>query len=396
MNTLDNVLLPQLQQRQQQNLWRHHQLREGSQGIFQKIDGKNYLCFISNDYLGLAHHPDVINALQQAATHYGVGSGASHIVNGHTLAHHELELALAKLAHRPAALLFSTGFMANLAVISTLCQRHDVVIHDRLNHASLLDGTQLSGAKLLRYRHVDINHCQQILLECEDNKRKLLVTDGVFSMDGDIAPLKELSELASKNNAWLMVDDAHGFGVLGENGGGIIEQDNLSTEQVPVVMGTLSKAFGCFGAFVAGSEILIETLRQFARPYIYTTAMPPALATAALKAITISQQENWRRVHLQQLIKQFRQGATELGLKLLPSTTPIQPVIIGSNEDTLALGEKLKSQGILVGIIRPPTVPAGEARLRISLSADHKSEHITHLLATLSNGFDSTAYGLLK
>jgi len=389
MNTLDKVLFAALQQQQQQQLWREPLMRDGPQGVYQIIEGKKYLCFMSNDYLGLAHHPLLINALQKAATQYGVGSGASHVVNGHTVLHHELEQALAKLTHRPAALLFSTGFMANLAVISALCQRRDVVIHDRLNHASLLDGTKLSGAKLVRYRHLDIQDCEYKLQACSAARRKLIVTDGVFSMDGDIAPLPELSRLASAHDAWLMVDDAHGFGVLGAQGGGTLEHYDVSIEQVPVVVGTLSKAFACFGAFVAGSETLIETCRQFARPYIYTTAMPPALAGAALQAIAISQrpEEAWRRAHLQDLIGQFRAGAEKRGLTVLPSNTPIQPICLGSNATTLAMGEKLKAQGILVSTIRPPTVPYGQARLRISLSALHQKEHITQLLEALGAGF---------
>ena len=383
MITLDNILLPTLQERKSNHLWRHTLLREGPQTITQQINGKPYLCFLSNDYLGLANHPQLIQSLQQAASYYGVGSGASHAINGHTTAHHQLETAIAKLTHRKAALLFSTGFMANLAVITALSNRQDLLLHDRLNHASLLDGTLLSGATLARYRHNDIAHCEQLLIKHQNARRKFIITDGVFSMDGDIAPLPELAAIAATHNAWLIIDDAHGFGVLGE-GGGVIEHFGLSDDQAPVVIGTLSKAFGCFGAFVAGSEALIETCQQLARSYIYTTALPPAFAAAALTALEISQQEAWRRQHLQNLIHYFQAGIKKLGLNVLPSPTPIQPIIVGDNQTAIIWGEALKARGILVGVIRSPTVPTGQARLRISLSAAHNEQHVDQLIEVIA------------
>ena len=375
-------LAARLAARRADNLYRQRPLLQSPQGPVVQVDGQEYLAFSSNDYLGLANHPQVVEAIQQGAARWGVGGGASHLVIGHSEPHHQLEQELAEFTGRERVLLLSSGYIANLAVITALVGKGDSVLHDRLNHASLLDAGLLSGARFSRYLHNDLNSLQQRLHKAQGNR--LLVTDGVFSMDGDLAHLPELAAQAKAHNAWLMVDDAHGFGVLGNTGGGLVEHYGLSTEDVPVLVGTLGKSFGTSGAFVAGSEELIETLIQFARPYIYTTSSPPAVACATLASLHLLQTEHWRREHLQQLIAQFRQGAQALGLNLMDSPTPIQPIIIGDSGKAMAISAQLRAQGILVGAIRPPTVPAGSARLRITLTAAHSSEQVQRLLDALA------------
>lgn len=384
MNTsLDQILAPALAERRAANLYRQRRLLESAQTPQVQVNGKDYTAFCSNDYLGLANHPAVISALQEAATRCGVGSGASHLVNGHSAEHHALEEELAAFCGRDRALLFSTGYMANLGAITALVGQGDAVFEDRLNHASLLDAGLLSGARFQRFLHNDLDNLQTRLAKT-DAERKLIVVDGVFSMDGDFAPLPELSALAKKHNAWLMVDDAHGFGCFGQHGGGSAEHFGLTQDELPILMGTLGKAFGTFGAFIAGSETLIETLIQFARPYIYTTAMPPAVAAATRTSLGLLQTEHWRREHLQQLITHFRAGAARLGLQLLDSSSPIQPIILGDETRALAVSEQLSQRGFLVIAIRPPTVPAGSSRLRVTLSAEHSLTQVDGLLNALA------------
>ena len=382
MNSMDAILQAQLDQRHKQFLYRHRtNVASGCDSVLQ-VEGKSLVNFCSNDYLGLAGHPDIAAALKSAVDQYGTGSGASHLISGHSTAHQQLEEQLAEFTGRPRALLFSTGYMANMGVINALVGRHDLVLEDQLNHASLLDGGHLSRADYKRYKH---NNMQQLdyLLEQSTASRKLIVTDGVFSMDGDLAPLPEMSALAAQHSGWLMVDDAHGMGVLGATGGGILEQQGLTVEQVPVLMGTLGKSFGTFGAFIAGSEALIETLIQFARTYIYTTALPPAIACASSASLQIVRREHWRREHLQSLIQRFRAGAEQLGLQLMDSQTPIQPVLINNDQRVMEINQQLRSKGFMVGAIRPPTVPAGSGRLRITLSANHSNQQIDQLLDAL-------------
>jgi 8-amino-7-oxononanoate synthase len=375
-------LAAELTRLQDEHLYRRRRIIDGPQGVHLHVDDKELLSFCSNDYLGLANHAEVRRALQQGAERWGVGSGASHLVNGHSTAHHALEEELAAFTQRPRALLFSTGYMANMGVIAALCARGDYVFEDRLNHASLLDGGLLSQARLQRYAHGEATALAGKLAE-RDNGEKLVVSDGVFSMDGDIAPLPELGRVAQQYNAWLMVDDAHGFGVLGKNGGGSIEHFGLSRDEVPILIGTLGKAFGTFGAFVAGTEELIEFLIQKARPYIYTTALPPSVAEATRASLRLLQTENWRREKLEQLIQHFRNGAKQLGLTLMESQTPIQPLLIGDNDKAMMMSEKLLHHGILISAIRPPTVPEGTARLRITFSAEHSEADVDRLLQTL-------------
>jgi 8-amino-7-oxononanoate synthase len=340
------------------------------------------LSFCSNDYLGLAQHPQLVAALTRAAREAGVGSTSAHLICGHRTEHAELEEALAVWTGRERALLFSTGYMANLGVLQALLTRGDVCVQDKLNHACLLDGAKLSGAELKRYPHADVAAAARQLASSPD-AAALLATDGVFSMDGDIAPLGELAALCANERATLMVDDAHGLGVLGQHGAGSINAANLGQREVPLLMATLGKALGCAGAFVAGPTALIEGLIQFARPYIYTTAMPPALAAAALEAVQLAQAEGWRRQKLAALIARFRRGASELSLPLATSTSAIQPLLLGSADAALAAAQALERQGLLVSAIRPPTVPVGQARLRITLSAAHEEAHVDRLLAAL-------------
>ncbi|MCF6783784.1 8-amino-7-oxononanoate synthase [Stutzerimonas stutzeri] len=382
-------LASRLAARRAEHLYRQRPLLETAQQPEVLVDGERLLAFCSNDYLGLANHPQVIQAMRDGAAKWGVGGGASHLVIGHSSPHHELEEALAAFTGRPRALLFSTGYMANLAAVTALVGQGDTVLEDRLNHASLLDAGLLSGARFSRYLHNDADSLAGRLEKAVGNT--LVVTDGVFSMDGDLADLPAICAAARQRNAWVVVDDAHGFGPLGAAGGGIVEHFGLGIDDVPVLVGTLGKAFGTAGAFVAGSEELIETLIQFARPYIYTTSQPPAVACATLISLELLRSEHWRREHLSQLIARFRQGAAEIGLSLVDSPTPIQPIIVGSSERALQLSAALRERGILVGAIRPPTVPAGSARLRVTFSASHNQTHVEHLLDALAECWNSLA-----
>jgi 8-amino-7-oxononanoate synthase len=376
-------LQPELDRRKGEHLYRRRRVVSTPQGPELVVDGKPMLGFCSNDYLGLANHPQIIEAMQRGAEEHGVGGGAAHLVSGHSSAHHALEEELAEFTGRPRALLFSTGYMANQGVISAILGRGDTIYEDRLNHASLIDGGLLSRASFKRFAHSDTEALAK-QMELQESGEALVAVDGVFSMDGDIAPLATLSQLCREKAAWLMVDDAHGIGVLGESGAGSLEHLSLGMDDAPILMATLGKALGTFGAFVAGSEELIETLIQQSRSYIYTTASPPAMAEATRASLKLVQQESWRRERLRELIRRFRAGAEQLGLPVMPSETPIQPILAGSAEQALAWSSKLEQQGILVSAIRPPTVPEGSARLRVTLSASHTDEHIDRLLEALA------------
>ena len=384
MGGLDHTLKPALEQRRAQSLYRKRKILDSAQSVRCELDGKPVLSFSSNDYLGLANHREVKLAFSEAAERFGVGSGAAHLVNGHSRLHHECEEKLAAFTGRERALLFSTGYMANLAVTAALVDRGDVIFQDKLNHASLIDAARSSLAKFRRYRHNEMEHLDAQLGDSAQLRRRLIMTDAVFSMDGDCAPLPELARLATQHDAWLMVDDAHGFGVLGESGAGLCELHQMDVEEVPILMATLGKAVGVSGAFIAGSEVLIETLIQSARSYIYTTASPPAIAAAVMRSIDLLDEESWRRDRLQDLIRYFCRGARQLDLEVMPSTTAIQPVVIGDNQRALSMSPQLLDEGIHVTAIRPPTVPAGSARLRVTLSAEHQFEDIDRLLDALS------------
>ena len=349
------------------------------------VDGKQYLAFCSNDYLGLASHPALIAAAQAGASQYGVGAGASHLVLGHARAHEQLEQALAAFVDMPRALLFSTGYQANLGVITALLGRDDAVFADRLNHASLNDACLLARAQFKRYAHNDLAQLEYLLANTK-SRRKLIVADAVFSMDGDIAPVPQLLQLAERYDAWLMLDDAHGFGVLGACGRGVLEHFDIKHPRI-IYMATLGKAAGVSGAFVAGDDMMVEMLMQRARTYIYTTAMPPLLACAAIKSIELIAAGALLRQQLAKNIFQLKQIVTGIFPKewqMLPSVTAIQPLVIGDNAAANAVATALAASGVLVPAIRPPTVPQGTARLRISLSAAHTRGDVQQLCDTLS------------
>lgn len=380
--TPEQALARELERIEGRGLYRRSRLRLGPQGPRCIIDGRPMLAFCSNDYLGLANHPAVVAALAAGAERWGVGSGAAHLITGHCAAHQALEEDLAELTGHPRALLFSTGYMANLGVISALAGRGDTVLEDRLNHASLIDGALLSRATLRRYPHGDTGALARLI--DGSSSPRLIATDGVFSMDGDLASIGGLAGIAHRTGAWLMVDDAHGLGVLGGEGRGTLEHLGLRPDQVPILMGTLGKAFGTFGAFVAGSDALIETLIQRARSYVYTTALPPALAESTRVSVALARRESWRREWLCGLIQRFRRGAAQLGLPLGSSETPIQPLFAGTSQRALDWSRALEETGILVSAIRPPTVPAGSARLRITFSAAHTESDVDRLLDALA------------
>ncbi|MFO7953581.1 MAG: 8-amino-7-oxononanoate synthase [Thioalkalivibrio sp.] len=389
-DSLERTLEQRLSAARDSGRWRRTRVLDGPQRPEQIIDGYHMVAFCSNDYLGLAADPAVVAAAREALDHYGVGAGAAHLINGHTRAHEELEQALAHFTGRERVLVFSTGYMANLALMQALVGRHDTVFEDRLNHASLIDAVRLSGARSQRYRHAEPQHLRERLNKAPATGHRMIVTDGVFSMDGDIAPLPELAALAREFDAWLMVDDAHGLSVLGDTGGGSCQHFGLGSGEVPVLMGTLGKGFGTAGAFVAGSERLIETLIQTARPYIYTTAMPAALAAATLASVRIAEAAGERREHLQHLLRRLGEGLDRLGLPHPPPVTPIQPVTLGTAARASAVAERLFKAGFLVPAIRPPTVPEGEARLRITLSAAHTEAQVDALLRALEHALGTT------
>lgn len=362
-------------------LRRFRRTLETAQGPRVTVDGREYVAFCSNDYLGLAADPRLIAAAQDGAARYGVGSGASHLVVGHSSAHEALEAALAGFVGQPRALLFSTGYMANIGIVTALAGRDDAVFADRLNHASLNDAVLLSRAQFKRYAHCDVAALARLLAQSRA-RRKVVLTDAVFSMDGDIAPLAELLALCERYDAWLVVDDAHGFGVLGAQGRGTLAHLGVGSERI-VYMATLGKAAGVYGAFVAAQPEIVDTVLQRARTYIYTTATPPMLAHALLAALDIIRTEESRREHLRRLVALLRTGLNAAPWTVLPSDTAIQPLIVGDNTRALALAGRLAERGVLVPAIRPPTVPAGTARLRISLSATHTAGDVERLARTI-------------
>ena len=381
-----------LAEREAQSLYRRRRVVESATGIHARIDGRDILVFCSNDYLGIANDPRLIDAQCRAARQYGAGSGAAHLVTGHQRIHHELEERLAAFTGRERALLFSTGYMANLGIASALLKRGDRVFEDRLNHASLIDAGLLSGAKFSRYAHADMNSLER-KLSIHERGFSLVMTDGVFSMDGDLAPLDTLARQCVNNDACLVVDDAHGIGAVGETGRGTLEHFDMNANDVPVLMGTLGKAFGSFGAFVAGSNALIETLINRARTYIYTTALPAAAVGSSLAALDIVETESERRAHLRALIARFRNGTQSLGLELMDSFTPIQPIMVGDAARAVKLSDALFEKGLLVTAIRPPTVPDDTARLRITLSAAHSQADVDRLLEALQECFERNGSG---
>jgi len=375
-----------LQLRREQSMYRQRLINESPAGVEVTVDGKNFISFCSNDYLGLANDQALRDACKAGIDQYGVGSGASQLISGYQTPHHDLECALADFLRRPRALLFSTGYMANLGVVSALMKKGDHVFEDRLNHASLIDGARLCDADLHRYSH----NSSESLLTLQNNfsaNESLTISDAVFSMDGDLADIPGLVKCSSTNNSTLMIDDAHGIGVLGKQGRGTLSHFNIddvqANKQVPILVGTFGKAFGTFGAFVAGSEELIETLVQSARSLIYTTAPPAAIAVATLESLNLIRSQNWRREQLHARIVQLQSGLSQLGIKHNGNISAIQPVITGSAAAATRLSEQLRQRGIIISAIRPPTVPENTSRLRITLSALHTEQHIEQLLSAL-------------
>lgn len=360
-------------------LYRSRRLISGPQQPALCADGRPVLAFCSNDYLGLASHPALTEAVGASLAEVGLGGAASHLICGHHQAHHELEQRLATFTGRASALFFSTGYMANMGVISALAGKGDTIFSDALNHASIIDGCRLSRANVRSYPHGGVDALADMLADTPGHK--LVVTDGIFSMDGDMAPLRELSEVCRRHEALLVVDDAHGFGYMGPQGRGSVASLGLSETDVPLVIGTFGKAFGTSGAFVAGPALLTDYLVQKARTYIYTTAMPPVLARASCASLELVEHEHHRREHLQTLIAHFRSSMMDLGYTLMPSETPIQPVMVGDAHAALALSAALEQQGLLVTAIRPPTVPQGASRLRVTFSAAHTEDDLERLLA---------------
>ncbi len=375
------ALQAELDERATAGLLRTRRTLESPQSPHIIVDGKSYLAFCSNDYLGLANEDGIADALQQGVEQWGVGAGAAHLVSGHFAAHEQLECELAEFVRKPAALLFSTGYMANLGVVQALVGRGDTVFADKLNHASLNDAMLLSRAEVQRYRHNDMAQLESQLQRATSGRR-LIITDAVFSMDGDIAALPELLALCESYDAWLLVDDAHGFGVLGGQGRGSLSHFNLDSPRI-IYMATLGKAAGVFGAFVATEQVVSDTLVNHARSYVYTTATPPALSVALSESLRLIKAGDDRRAHLQALIAQLRSGLSDLPWSLMPTATAIQPLLVGDNKQALALSEGLRARGIWVAAIRPPTVPEGTARLRITLSASHTTVDVSALIGAL-------------
>jgi 8-amino-7-oxononanoate synthase len=375
-----------LKRRRQENLFRRRHTMSSAQDSNMQVGDESLLNFCSNDYLGLANHPDVLDAVKQSLTQYGYGAGASHLVNGHSELHHQLEQQLAQWLGHEKALLFSTGFSANTALLNTLITNQDVVFQDKLNHASLIDGGLQCAGLLKRYRHLDMTHLNKLMDSnpAQSDGHQFIATDGVFSMDGDRADIIKLTEIANQRQATLIIDEAHSLGVIGEQGRGLVSQ-LFANQPKPIIMGTLGKAFGGFGAFVAADEEVIDYLIQFARPYIYTTAMPSANAAAALASLSIIRNDSNRRTHLNDLIQYFRELATAAELPLVDSQSPIQPIIIGESKAATQVSNALRLQGILVSAIRPPTVPINTARLRVTITANHTKKDIEQLVNTIQN-----------
>ena len=413
-------LAKELEQRRNGPLFRERRMLQGCDGTTAWWRGRRVELFCSNDYLGLANHPKVVEAMVTAAKEQGVGAGAAHLVTGHRPEHHALEEELAAFTGRQRALLFSTGYMANLGVLSTLGGRGRRVYQDRLNHASLLDGVRCAGGRLLRYPHRDMAVLARMLAQRSasasgaeasgaeasgaeasgaegvgaEQAPAIVATDGVFSMDGDRAPLTELAALSARHGAWLVVDDAHGFGVLGPNGRGSVAEQGLDSVEVPVMMGTLGKAVGTFGAFVAADEVVIEALIQRARSYIYTTAVPPAVAAATRAALALVRDGDGLRQRLRARVMRFVSGARQLGLSLPGDPDmPVQPVILGTAARATEVAGRLLEQGMVVTAIRPPTVPEGTARLRVTLSAAHTEEQVDRLLEALNSVIGDSVIG---
>jgi len=375
-------IIQRIKYQQTQGLYRQRKIIDSAQSVRVQFEGKDFLNFSSNDYLGLANHPKLKEAFKKGIDLYGCGSGASHLMSGHTQAHHEFEEHMAEFLGVEAVLLYSSGYMANLGVMNSILTKSDTIFQDKLNHASLIDAGLSAQANMKRYSHLDYQHLKTLIDKTQSGYR-FCVTDAVFSMDGDCADLTTLTKLARKYQSILMIDDAHGFGVLGEKGKGLPELQNIQHKAIDCYMATCGKAMGVAGAFIAGSNDFIDALIQFSRTYTYTTAMPAAQAVALSESLTLIKEESWRRKHLQELITYFKQCAEQINLKLMPSDTAIQPILIGDTNQAVHLAEDLYQKGVLVTAVRPPTVPKNTSRIRITLSTEHKKSHIDYLFECL-------------
>jgi 8-amino-7-oxononanoate synthase len=384
------VLANDITRHREAGLYRTRAILQGGSGIQRIYEGKKYVSFCSNDYLGLSQHPDVIKSFKQTADEYGLGSGSSHFLGAYNRIHYALEEALAEFSGYPKALVFSTGYMANLSILTALASRHDSIFGDRLNHASLVDAARLSGASFKRYRHSHIPSLVKQLTYSPSSGKSFIVSDGVFSMDGDLAALPALIDIAKNHSALLLIDDAHGIGILGEKGRGVCEHFGLKPD---ILSAGFGKSLGSFGGFAVGSETIVEHLIQFSRPYMYTTALPSAIAKATHTSLLLLQKENWRRQKLRYLIEYFKQVAKQLALPVLPSQTPIQPILLGEPDQAMDLAAHLFQNGFLVNAIRPPTVPKHTSRLRISLSALHSEDDIDKLLEQIAIGLHPARVG---
>ncbi len=389
MSDIFSNLQIELDQLYSKGLYRTLRTIESAQGPEVRINGRNVLLFSSNNYLGLANHPEVIRTSVEATQKYGVSSGASRLISGNMTLHEELEQRIAQFKGTEAAIVFSSGYMTNLGVIPALVGAKDLIVADKLNHASLIDGCRLSGATFRVYPHKNLKRLKELLEKRNQYKRALIVTDSVFSMDGDIAPIPELLKLAEKYDAWLMMDEAHATGILGKTGRGSLEHFNLRPSEHLIQMGTFSKALGSFGGFIAGSKVLIEYLKNTARTFFYSTSLPPGVLAASIKAIEIVDKEPERLKNLWGNVAHFKNGMKKVGARravpLPDSETPIIPILTGENERTLKLAEKLFEEGIFVPAVRPPTVAKGKCRLRFTVMATHTEEQIERCLKILRN-----------
>jgi len=380
---MEQRLQIELENLEKNNLLRTRNILASPQGAEVIYNNKHYLSFTSNDYLGLANHPLLQSASKTAIDQFGIGSGGSQLLGGYGISHHALAEELAEFLGYERVLLFANGYMANLGVLTTLSDKNTIILLDHDNHASLIDGARFSNAHFKRYHHQNISDLAKRLKQTKA-QNKLICSDGVFSMSGEIAPVAELTKVAAKHNAWLMLDDAHGIGVLGTTGKGTLELLGVPSQQVPILVGTFGKAFGTYGAFVAASKLIIEHQLQFCRTYIYTTSLPQFVAAATRTSLKIIQQEPWRREQLALLINYLQTKAKQFGLNLAPSNTPIQTLIVGDVLRAKELSTNLQQAGIMVGLIRPPTVAKSSSRLRISLSANHTTKHLDILLQNLA------------
>ncbi len=353
------------------------------------IEGKTYILLGSNSYLGLSVDPQVVESARLALEKYGTGSGGSRLVSGSFDLHRRLEERIAKFKNTEAAILFSSGYLANIGTISALVGSDDIIYSDELNHASIIDGARLARATVRIYKHLDLNHLNE-LLEADKNKKckKLIVTDTVFSMDGDLVPLRELVEISERYECILMVDEAHATGVLGKRGSGATEHFGVE-DRVPVVMGTLSKAIGSLGGYIAGSQELIDFIRNRVRSYIFDTSLPPASVAASITAIDIIENEPERREHLWNMVEQFKTGIEDTGLHILPSHSAIIPVLIGDAEPALNFARKLRENGVFTPAVRPPSVPHGMCRIRVTIMAKHTEDHVDVTLKAFRSAFES-------